>query len=286
MDIFQSIVLGIVQGLTEFLPISSSAHLLIVPWLFGWKDPAITSIQFDVALHMGTLIAVLAYFARDWQRLIVAFVRSIFERRIGDDTDRRLAWFLVIGSIPGAIVGVLAESKVDELFHQPENVRTGIVIIAIMMIVLAIVLMLAERIGKRVYDLRTLSFGTAAVVGLSQALAIIPGVSRSGSTITAGLFMNLKREAAARFSFLLATPIVLGAGLKKLYDALKLPADAITAAQWPAYILGFLAAAISGFLCIYFLLRFLQRNSTLPFIVYRVLLGILLLVLIAVGFGA
>jgi len=286
LDIFQSIVLGIVQGLTEFLPISSSAHLLIVPWLFGWKDPAITSIQFDVALHMGTLIAVLAYFARDWRRLLVAFVRSIFERRIGDDTERRLAWFLVIGSIPGAIVGVLAESKVDELFHQPENVRTGIVIIAIMMIVLAIVLMLAERIGKRIYDLRTLSFGTALVVGLSQALAIIPGVSRSGSTITAGLFMNLKRDAAARFSFLLATPIVFGAGLKKLYDALKLPADAITSTQWPAYTLGFLAAAISGFLCIFFLLRFLQRNSTLPFIVYRVILGILLLVLIAFGFGA
>jgi undecaprenyl-diphosphatase len=285
LDIFQSIVLGIVQGLTEFLPISSSAHLLIVPWLFGWKDPAITSIQFDVALHMGTLIAVLAYFARDWQRLIVAFVRSILERRIGDDTDRRLAWFLVIGSIPGAIVGVLAESKVDELFHQPENIRTGIVIIAIMMIVLAIVLMLAERIGKRIYDLRTLSFGTALVVGLSQALAIIPGVSRSGSTITAGLFMNLKRESAARFSFLLATPIVLGAGLKKLYDALKLP-DAITSAQWPAYTMGFIAAAISGFLCIFFLLRFLQRNSTLPFIVYRVILGIFLLVLIAFGFGA
>ena len=216
----------------------------------------------------------------------MAFVRSILERRIGDDTDRRLAWFLVIGSIPGAIVGVLAESKVDELFHQPENVRTGIVIIAIMMIVLAIILMMAERIGKRIYDLRTLSFGTALVVGLSQALAIIPGVSRSGSTITAGLFMNLKRESAARFSFLLATPIVLGAGLKKLYDALKLPADAITSVQWPAYTMGFLAAAISGFLCIFFLLRFLQRNSTLPFIVYRVVLGIFLLVLIALGFGA
>lgn len=286
MDIFQSLVLGIVQGLTEFLPISSSAHLLIVPWLFGWKDPAINSIQFDVALHMGTLIAVLVYFASDWRRLIVAFVRSLLERRIGDDPDRRLVWFLVIGSIPGAIVGVLAESKVDEMFHKSENVRTGIVVIAVMVIVLAALLLLAERIGKRIYDLRNLSFGTAIAIGLAQALAVIPGVSRSGSTITAGLFMNLKRESAARFSFLLATPIVLGAGLKKLYDALHLPAGAITSGQWPAYIVGFLAAAISGFICIFFLLRYLQRNSTLPFVIYRVALGILLIVLIALGFGA
>ncbi|HST05937.1 MAG TPA: undecaprenyl-diphosphatase UppP [Chloroflexia bacterium] len=286
MDIFQSLVLGIVQGLTEFLPISSSAHLLIVPWLFGWNDKGITSLQFDVALHMGTLIAVLVYFASDWRRLIVAFVRSLAERRVGDDPDRRLAWYLVIGSIPGGIVGLLAESKVDEMFHQPENIRTGIVVIAIMMILLAALLWLAERIGKRIYDLRNLSFGTAISIGLAQALAVIPGVSRSGSTITAGLFMNLKRETAARFSFLLATPIVLGAGLKKIYDALNDPAATITSDQWPAYIVGFLAAAISGFLCIYFLLRYLQRNSTLPFIVYRVLLGVVLIVLIAIGFRA
>jgi undecaprenyl-diphosphatase len=286
LDIFQSLVLGIVQGLTEFLPISSSAHLLIVPWLFGWNDKGITSLQFDVALHMGTLIAVLVYFASDWRRLIVAFVRSLTERRVGDDPDRRLAWYLVIGSIPGGIVGLLAESKVDEMFHQPENIRTGIIVIAIMMILLAALLWLAERIGKRIYDLRNLSFGTAISIGLAQALAVIPGVSRSGSTITAGLFMNLKRETAARFSFLLATPIVLGAGLKKIYDALNDPAATITSDQWPAYIVGFLAAAISGFLCIYFLLRYLQRNSTLPFIVYRVLLGVVLIVLIAIGFRA
>jgi undecaprenyl-diphosphatase len=155
-----------------------------------------------------------------------------------------------------------------------------------MMILLAALLWLAERIGKRIYDLRNLSFGTAISIGLAQALAVIPGVSRSGSTITAGLFMNLKRETAARFSFLLATPIVLGAGLKKIYDALNDPAATITSDQWPAYIVGFLAAAISGFLCIYFLLRYLQRNSTLPFIVYRVLLGIVLIVLIAIGFRA
>ena len=282
MDIFQALILGIIQGLTEFLPISSSAHLLIVPWLFGWHDPAITSIQFDVALHMGTLLAVLVYFAADWRRMIVAFVRSLLERRIGEDPDRRLAWFVILGSIPAAIAGVLLESKIDELFHKPENFTTGIVVIAIMMIALALILLLAERVGKRIYDLRHLTIITALTIGAAQALALIPGVSRSGSTITAGLFMGLKRDTAARFSFLLATPVVLGAGLKKLYDALQ--AGGIPSAEITGFAIGFLAAAISGFFCIAFLLRYLQRNSTLPFIIYRLLLGLLLLALVLAGF--
>ncbi len=282
MDIFQALVLGIVQGLTEFLPISSSAHLLIVPWLLNWDDPAITSIQFDVSLHMGTLVAVLIYFAADWRRIIVAFVRSLLERRIGDDPDRRLAWYVILGSIPAAIAGVLAESKINDIFHQAGNFTAGIVVIAISMIALALVLLLAERVGKRVYDIRNLSIGTALAVGFAQALALIPGVSRSGSTITAGLFMGLKRDSAARFSFLLATPVILGAGLKELYDVLQ--AGSVASTEIPGFIIGFLAAAISGFLCITFLLRYLQRNSTLPFIVYRVALGLFLLVLVFAGF--
>ena len=282
MDLFQALVLGLIQGLTEFLPISSSAHLLIVPWLFGWDDPAITSIQFDVALHMGTLLAVLVYFSADWRRMILAFVRSVLERRIGDDPDRRLAWFVILGSIPAALVGVLLESRIDELFHRPENFSTGIVVIAIMMIVLAGFLLLAERVGKRIYDLQHITTGTVLTVGVAQALALIPGVSRSGSTITAGLFMGLKRDTAARFSFLLSTPVVLGAGLKKLYDVVQeggIPSD-----QLLGFVVGFLAAAVSGFFCIAFLLRYLQRNTTLPFIVYRVVLGLLLLGLVLGGF--
>jgi undecaprenyl-diphosphatase len=282
LDLFQALVLGLIQGLTEFLPISSSAHLLIVPWLFGWDDPAITSIQFDVALHMGTLLAVLLYFAADWRRMIAAFVRSILERRIGDDPDRRLAWFVILGSIPAALAGVLLESRIDELFHRPENFSTGIVVIAIMMIVLAGFLLLAERVGKRIYDLQHITAGTALTVGVAQALALIPGVSRSGSTITAGLFMGLRRDTAARFSFLLSTPVVLGAGLKKLYDVVQeggIPGD-----QMVGFAVGFLAAAVSGFFCIAFLLRYLQRNTTLPFIVYRVVLGLLLLGLVLGGF--
>lgn len=282
MDLFQALVLGLIQGLTEFLPISSSAHLLIVPWLFGWHDPAITSIQFDVALHMGTLLAVLVYFAADWRRILKAFVRSVAERRIGDDPDRKLAWFVILGSIPAVIVGVLAESTIDEFFHRPENFTASIVVIAIMMIVLAGALFVAERVGKREYDMQHLSRSTALIVGSAQALALIPGVSRSGSTITAGLFLGLKRDTAARFSFLLSTPVVLGAGLKKLYDVLQeggIPSD-----QLLGFVVGFLAAGISGFLCIAFLMRYLQRNTTFPFIAYRVLLGILLLVLVLIGF--
>jgi len=282
LDLFHALVLGIVQGLTEFLPISSSAHLLIVPWLLGWSEPSITSIQFDVALHMGTLVAVLVYFARDWVRLIAGFFRSIFERKIGDDPDRKLAWMVLIGSIPAAIVGILGESKIDDLFHKPENLRTGIIIIAIMMIVVALVLLLAERIGKHTYELRHIGLPSAVTVGLAQALALIPGVSRSGSTIAAGLFVNLKREAAARFSFLLATPVVLGAGLKKAYDVMQV--GGIPAEQQMGFLVGFLAAAISGFLCIAFLLRYLQRNSLMPFIVYRVSVGIILIVLAVAGF--
>src|SRR5438477_5910611 len=145
VSLWHAIVLGIVQGLTEFLPVSSSAHLIIVPWLFGWKDPAINSIQFDVALHMGTLLAVLTYFAGDWRRLIAAFVRSIVDRRIGTDPNRRLAWFLLLGSIPAGIVGIAGESKIDELFHEPANLRVGLIIIAVMMIVMGGLLLLAER---------------------------------------------------------------------------------------------------------------------------------------------
>ena len=285
MNIIQALVLGIVQGLTEFLPISSSAHLIIVPWLLGWNDPAINSIQFDVALHMGTLIAVLAYFWNDWVRFIRAFIRSVVERKIGTDTDRRLAWYLLLASIPAGIVGGLGESKIDDLFHQPANIRTGLVVIAVMMIVMAGLLMLAERVGKHALTMSQLTLRPALGIGFAQALALIPGVSRSGSTITTGLFLGLRREDAARFSFLLATPVVLGAGLKKVYDLTKTPGG-IPSDQQMGFVVGFVAAAVVGFLCIHFLLRFLQRRSTAPFIWYRFMLGILLLVLVFAGVRA
>jgi undecaprenyl-diphosphatase len=283
VDLFHALILGLVQGLTEFLPISSSAHLLIVPWLFGWTEQSLTSIQFDVALHMGTVLAVLSYFAADWRRLIAAFFRSLVERRVGDDPDRRLVWLILLGSIPAAVVGALAEERINEVFHNAGGIMTAMTIIAVMMIVMGGLLMLGERLGKHTIDLVHIRAPQALGVGLAQALALIPGVSRSGSTITAGLFFGLRRDTAARFSFLLSTPVVLGAGLKKALDVWQeggIPQD-----QIGGFIVGFAAAAVSGFLCITFLLRYLQRNTMAPFIWYRFMVGLLLLALVALGFG-
>jgi undecaprenyl-diphosphatase len=220
MTILQAIILGIVQGLTEYIPISSSAHLIIVPWLFGWHDPALTSLSFNVALHLGTLLAVVWFFALDWVRLIRAGFASLMERKIGADPDRKLAWLLVIGCIPGGIAGVLAESKIDQLFHQP-NVPIkpiAIIILGIIIALLALVLFIVERLAHHSREMDTLTLKETILIGLAQALAVFPGVSRSGSTITAGLALNLKREAAARSSFLLCAPIIAGAGLKSVWD--------------------------------------------------------------------
>jgi undecaprenyl-diphosphatase len=273
-----------VQGLTEFLPVSSSAHLVFVPWFLGWDDKAVTSIQFDVALHMGTLLAVLVYFAADWRRLIGAFFASLIERRIGDDPDRRLVWLIVLGTIPAALAGLLLESSIDAVFHDPQNLRAGLLVIGVMMIVMGALLLLAERVGKRTIPIEGVRLPTAVAVGVAQALALIPGVSRSGSTITAGLFAGLKREAAARFSFLLSTPVVLAAGVKQVYDMTK--GGGLPAGDQLGFFVGFAASAVSGFLCISFLLRYLQRHSTAPFIWYRFMLGAALLVLVLVGFRA
>jgi undecaprenyl-diphosphatase len=280
LDPLQAAILGLVQGLTEFLPVSSSAHLVIVPWLFGWPDPGIA---FDVALHMGTVIAVLAYFWRDWLNIIQGLLRVVSTRRI-DDPQGKLGVYILLGTIPGVIAGLLLETRIDESFHSadPSRQANGILIIAVLMIALAAALFLAERLARHRLDITQLTLGAALGVGLAQALAVLPGVSRSGSTITAGLFAGLKREAAARFSFLLGTPIIVGSGIKKGYDVLQ--AGGIPADQQAAFAIGFVVAVISGYLAIWLLLRFLQRNSTLPFIVYRVVVGVLLITLVLAGF--
>ncbi|HUS15603.1 MAG TPA: undecaprenyl-diphosphate phosphatase, partial [Chloroflexia bacterium] len=247
----------------------------------GWKDPGLT---FDVALHMGTLVAVLAYFWQDWLRLIRGGLRVLAERRLDADPDGRLAVFILLGTIPGALIGALGESKIDAFFHgsTPAAQNNSILLIGIVMIALAAVLLFAERTARHQYDMGHLTLAQALAIGLAQAFAVIPGVSRSGSTITAGLFMNLKREAAARFSFLLGTPVIVGAGVKKGYDVLK--DGGIPSADTAAFAVGFLVAAISGYAAIFFLLRFLQRNTTLPFVVYRVVVGVLLIGLVLAGF--
>ena len=276
----QAIILGVVQGLTEFMPISSSAHLIIVPWLFKWTNPALTSLPFDVALHLGTLAAVVTFFAGDWGRLISAAIASLIERKIGGDVDRRLAWLLVIGCIPGGIVGVLAEKKIADLFHKPTVPiqATAIIAMAVIIVLLAIALFLAERLASHRRGMETLSLKDTITIGLAQALAVFPGVSRSGSTIAAGLAVGLERETAARFSFLLSAPIIAGAGLKSLWEIhAELKGGAVTQSDLILFAVGFIAAAISGYLCIKYLLRFLQKNSTDIFVYYRWALAALII---------
>lgn len=278
MDLFQALVLGVVQGLTEFMPVSSSAHLIIVPWVLGWHDPGLA---FGVALHLGTLLAVLTYFWRDWLDIIKGFFASLAARNLGQTLHRRLAWLIIVGCIPGAVAGALGDQFIESLFHSPNEAHraSAMLAIAALLAMLGALLWLAERLARHRRTLSQIRFGDAIVIGLAQALALLPGVSRSGSTITAGLALGLRREAAARFSFLLATPIIAGAGLKEAYDVLQ---AGFPAAERLPFLVGFLAAAVVGYLCIAFLLRYLQRNSVNVFVYYRWLLalGIVLLVLL------
>lgn len=260
MDIIQAIILGIVQGVTEFIPVSSSGHLVLVPWLLDWDPPALV---FDTVVHWGTLLAVLAYFWRDWLTLIAAWLRGLV-RWDWQDPDARLMWLLILGSVPAVVIGFLLEDFFESLFGKP-------VWVSVFLLVTAGLLALSERMGKGIRGLNDLRGVDALVIGLGQATAIAPGISRSGATIAMGLFRGLQRPAAARFSFLLATPIILGAGLFKLQDLFSAP-DPV--AQIPALVAGFLAAAISGYLCIWGLLRYLKYGKLYPFAVYCACFGV------------
>jgi undecaprenyl-diphosphatase len=274
MQALQAIILGIVQGLTEFIPVSSSAHLVILPWLFGWDDPVFRSLGFDVSLHLGTLAAIVVFFWKDWVRLIGAWFLSIGQRKIGEDQDRRMAWYLVIACIPGALAGVLFQSKIEELFH-PENAPILASSMIAMAAILGLLLLLADKLGKRERGFGAMRWKDAILIGLSQALAIFPGVSRSGATITAGLALGLERESAARFSFLLSAPIIAGAGAKSVYDLVKGSSE--SGATAPLVAIGFVAAAASGLICIKFLMDFLKKHSTKAFAFYRWALAALII---------
>ena len=259
MSLLRAIILGIIQGATEFVPVSSSGHLVLVPWLLGWDEPGL---MFDTVLHLGTLLAVLAYFWRDWWRLITAWLRGLARWR-WDDPHARLAWLLILGTVPAAVLGFLLEDFFESLFGQPAWV-------AVFLLVTAGLLALSEWLGRRQRKMEDLGWLDALVIGLGQAMAIAPGISRSGATMAAGLGRGLERPAAARFSFLLATPVILGAGAFQLLDLFALPDPT---AQVPALLVGFLAAAISGYLCIWGLLRYLQRGKLYPFAIYCALAG-------------
>lgn len=277
--VVQAALVGLLQGLTEFIPISSSAHLELAPWIAGWEgDELIGSLAFDVFLHLGTLLALLVYFARDWARLARAWFASVRERRIGADPDRRLAWLLVAATIPAAIIGFALEGFIEEAFHgDNDGARLAI---AGFLVVGGVALWLADRLGRRERRLDDLTAPTALTIGFSQALALLPGISRSGATITAGLALGLSREAAARFSFLLATPITLGAGL---YGSRRLLTESHTGTEWLAIGVGFAVAALSGLVAIGFLLAWLRRRSVTVFSLYRIGFAAVVVVLVAVG---
>jgi undecaprenyl-diphosphatase len=276
--IFQAAVIGLLQGLTEFIPVSSSAHLELAPWIAGWPDTRVVgSLAFDVFLHLGTLVALLVYFGRDWLRYLGALVASLRERRVGKDRDRRLAWLLVIATVPAAIIGFVGQDFIDSVLHADSDaVRLAI---AAFLAVGAVALWIADRIGARNRRLADLSTPNALTIGFSQALALLPGISRSGATITAGLALGLTREAAARFSFLLATPITLGAGVvgsRKLFE------QPLSGNEWVAVAIGFVVAAASGLFAIGFLLTWLRTRTVLVFSLYRLAFAALIVLLVIV----
>lgn len=260
MTVFQALVLGILQGLAEFLPISSSAHLTLAPWLFHWRDPGLA---FDVALHFGTLIAVLWYFRSQWIAFAGAAANIVVHRRVETDEERGVL-YLIVATIPGAIAGLALEKYADRAFRDPKLVAT-------VLIVMGIVLWWTDKRAAQDRPLQAIGWTDALLIGLAQMFAIIPGVSRSGSTITAGRALRLTRESAAIFSFLMSMPIIAAASLLKVPQVLR------TEGLDAQLIVGVLASAISGWLAISVLLRFVVRRSYGIFAAYRVVVGLIVL---------
>lgn len=266
MPVSQAIILAIVQGFTEFLPISSSAHLFLIPWLLGWKDQGL---DFDIALHLGTLIAVLVYFFRDWLQV----VGQALGQRWGDDEELsqapRLLWYLALASLPAGVVGLLFKDQIETKLRSPFVMGTT-------MIGIGILLYWAEKVGPQKRHIGQMTPLDTFLVGCSQALALVPGTSRSGITITTGLFRGLTRSAAARFSFLLSTPIVAASGFKALYDLRK---HGLSEGMLTPFLVGIGVSAVTGIIVIAFFLNYLRRRSLNIFVAYRIVFGIIVIAL-------
>lgn len=265
LDYFQITFLAILQGLTEFLPISSSAHLILPSLLFSWNDQGLT---FDVAVHVGTLFAVVLYFKQDLYRLATAWLLSLSSRRNSEDS--KLAWMLIVASIPAGIAGLLFNQSVEQYGRS-------LLVIAVASIVFALFLLWSDKAGTRQRNLHEIDWKTTLLIGLAQVLALIPGTSRSGVTMTAALFCNLDRQAAARFSFLMSIPIILASGLLKTVELITQTGVAV---QWLVLVYAAAIAAIVAYFSIHFFLQLIQAIGFMPFVIYRVLLGIGLLFLL------
>ncbi|MCB0416145.1 MAG: undecaprenyl-diphosphatase UppP [Bdellovibrionaceae bacterium] len=265
MTFFQACVLGLVQGLTEFLPVSSSAHLILFPWFFGWQDPGLA---FDVFLHVGTLVAVFVYFARDWLHLLSAGLRSVIERRIGFERERLVFWMMVVGNVPAVLAGVLLHDYAETFFRTP-------LLICVTLSVVGFLLYWIDGRAPTIKGIEELKLGDAIWIGVAQACAIIPGVSRSGATMTMGRALGLRRRASARFSFLLSFPIILGACA---YELKGFDASVFGGVPASHLIGGFVCSTLSGLFAIHFLMRVLQIADYKWFAWYRIALAGLILV--------
>src|SRR6476646_7711357 len=272
MSIVEAIVLGLVQGLTEFIPISSTAHLEIVPVLLGWGDPGAAA---SAVIQFGTLLAALIYFAKDILRLIAGFFRGLATRKIMADTDSREAWLVIIGTIPIVILGLALKKHIESTFR-------GLWVVSTMVIVVAVLLLIAEMYTKRrqLKQFDQMNTGDAVAIGLGQCLALIPGSSRSGSTIMAALFRGIDRPTAARYSFLLSLPAVGAAGFLELFKE----RHHLGELGWTSIIVAIVVAFVSGYASIWFLINYLKRHTTHIFLYYRCALGAVMIALVASGY--
>jgi undecaprenyl-diphosphatase len=268
MTLLQSIILGIIQGITEFLPISSSAHLVITPYLLNWNIPAQDAFIFDVLVQLGTLLAVIIYFRKDLFRIIVAVINGLIHLKPFSDPMSRLGWLLVLATIPAVIAGALFKNLVEQAFGSP-------LAAALFLLGTALLLVIAEWIGKRTRQLENITWLDALIIGIFQMVSLLPGISRSGSTISGGMIRNLDRPAAARFSFLMSVPVMIGAGALAIVDLVKAPNFSM---QIPTVMTGFVIAAIVGYFSIRWLLSYLVKRPLYLFAIYCVVLSIIVLI--------
>lgn len=269
MNILQALILGIIQGITEFLPVSSSAHLVLTPYLLGWNIPQEQIFPFDVLVQLGTLLAVIIYFRRDLWEIILAVLEGIKNRQPFGAEKARLGWYIVLATVPAAVFGLLVKDLVEQAFNSPRAT-------AFFLLGTALILVLAEVFGRRSRGLDSLTWKDALWIGVAQAISIFPGISRSGSTIAGGMLRNLERPAAARFSFLMMIPVMLAAGFLSLIDLFGLPD---LGSFLPVIITGFVAAAVVGYLVIHWLLRFLGKRPLYIFAIYCAALAVLTLII-------
>jgi undecaprenyl-diphosphatase len=272
MTIFESIFLGIIQGLTEFLPISSSAHLVLVPFWFNWQFPTEQIFVFDVLVQMGTLAAVIIFFWKDLIRIITAAIKGLIDRKPLQTEEAKLGWWIILATIPAGIFGVLVKDQVEAAFNNP-------VMTAVFLLLTAALLIIAERFGKRQKELNQITWLDAIIIGVFQALSIFPGISRSGSTISGAMIRNINRPAAARFSFLMSIPVMIAAGGLAVLDLLDMPG---LSSFLPIVIIGVLAAGVVGYFSIRWLLQYLQRHSFYGFSIYCTLAAVLTFIIASI----